>query len=93
MNKKVNECLKLIQECESITELNRLSDAFYCRLKAHRAYLASINKTNLIVGKVYNISDGSKGKLNKINRTKCVMTIDNRSYNVPISMILEEVAI
>ena len=91
MDNNLTVIQKTIDNCKDISDLNHLQDIIYRRFKEKRESLAVNIKYTLVIGKTYQLSDGSTGVLDKINRTKCVMTINNRTYNVPLSMIIKEV--
>jgi hypothetical protein len=79
---KIEETLKGVSSFQEIKAILRLVDSANNRLE-WRA------KDNLKVGlKVFiNHKDGYEGIITKVNRTRCKVSMRDRIWNVPISMI------
>ena len=79
-----------INQIEDIRDLQTITDIIKLRLKD----LASRTKKGLKLGDKVQINGSSKirrGKITKINRTRAVVNIDDRLWNVPFSMITKEI--
>jgi hypothetical protein len=78
-----------INKIEDIRDL-RVIQQF---IKDRRDYLGSKTKYKLAVDDKVKITSNSKveyGVIQKINRTRAVVIIDDRRWNVPFSMITKE---
>ena len=79
-----------INQIEDIRDLQTITDIIKLRLKD----LASRTKKGLKLGDKVQINGSSKirrGTITKINRTRAVVNIDDRLWNVPFSMITKEI--
>ena len=79
-----------INQIEDIRDLQTITDIIKLRLKD----LASRTKKGLKLGDKVQINGSSKirrGTITKINRTRAVVYIDDRFWNVPFSMITKEI--
>ena len=78
-----------INKIEDIRDLRVISQF----IKDRREYLANKTKYKLAVDDKVKITSNSKveyGVIQKINRTRAVVIIDDRRWNVPFSMITKE---
>ena len=79
-----------INQIEDIRDLQTITDIIKLRLKD----LAAKTKRGLKIGDKVQINGSSKirrGTITKINRTRAVVNIDDRLWNVPFSMITKEI--
>ena len=79
-----------IREITNINHLNTVSK----EIKEQRDYIGRKIGNKLQRGDKVRVSSGTgmeKGEVVKVNRTRAVVRIDNRQWNVPFSMITKEI--
>ena len=78
-----------INKIEDVRDLRTIQQF----IKDRRSYLGNKMKYKLLIGDNVKITGGSKiecGVVQKINRTRAIVNIDDRRYSVPFSMITKE---
>ena len=76
-----------------ITNVNHLR-TIQKEIKEQRSYIGRKIGNQLQRGDKVRVNSGTSieyGEVTKVNRTRAVVNIDNRSWNVPFSMITKEV--
>ena len=82
----LDDIQKRINKIEDVRDLRTIQQF----IKDRRSYLGNMMKHKLLVGDHVRITGGSKtehGVIQKINRTRAIVNIEDRRYSVPFSMI------
>ena len=88
---KINEIRRLISDLDTIDDLNTIKEI----VMNQRKYLAQKNAFNLIKGDKVKITGSGKikeGIIEKINRTRAIVMVDDVGWDVPFTMITKEVS-
>ena len=88
---KIDDIRGKISDLDSIDDLNIVRDL----VRNQKKYLGQKNAFNLIKGDKVKITGSGKiqeGTIERINRTRAVVMVENRGYNVPFTMITKEVS-
>jgi len=86
----VGDIEQSINALETMEDLNKVISCLKQKQKSLRAELVAGLRTDLKVGDTVGVNSKNKvltGEIIKINRTKCVVKINDILYNVPISII------
>jgi len=82
--------INLINKIDNMEDMNIVIDALRTKRANLRTELARVARTKFSAGDkvVIRSRKGTlKGVIEKVNRTKAVVEIDDRSYNVPLSIM------
>jgi len=83
----------ITENIRKITNVNHLR-TIQKEIKEQRSYIGRKIGNQLQRGDKVRVNSGTSieyGEVTKVNRTRAVVNIDNRSWNVPFSMITKEV--
>tara|TARA_R100000742_G_C4254910_1_gene72903 strand:+ start:338 stop:706 length:369 start_codon:yes stop_codon:yes gene_type:complete len=83
----------ITENIRKITNVNHLR-TITKEIKEQRSYIGRKIGNQLQRGDKVRVNSGTSieyGEVTKVNRTRAVVNIDNRSWNVPFSMITKEV--
>jgi len=86
----VGDIEQSINALETMEDLNKVISCLKQKQTSLRAELVAELKTGFVIGQPVKIKSKGKildGFITKINRTKCVVKIDNVLYNVPMSIM------
>ena len=85
--------VNITENIRKITNVNHLR-TIQKEIKEQRSYIGRKIGNQLQRGDKVRVNSGTSieyGEVTKVNRTRAVVNIDNRSWNVPFSMITKEV--
>ena len=87
---KVGDIAESINALDNMEDLNKVIAVLKQKQTSLRAQLVAELKTGFVLGQSVKINSKGKvlsGLITKINRTKCVVKINDSLYNVPMSIM------
>jgi hypothetical protein len=86
----IGDIVESINALDNMEDLNKVIGVLKQKQTSLRAQLVAELKTGFVIGQPVKINSKGKildGFITKINRTKCVVKINNELFNVPMSIM------
>ena len=86
----VGDIAESINALDNMEDLNKVIGVLKQKQTSLRAQLVAELKSGFVIGQPVKISSKGKildGFITKVNRTKCVVKINNQLFNVPMSIM------